>query len=244
VGTTCGDLKFPQTSSLTPQHNYLSLTAKMTKEECCALEEKTRDQTKSSDWVTERKTRLTASNFGSILSRKKVTDKFVMTILDPKPFTSAPTSYGISNEKTAIQQYIEKTGNHAHDCGLIVNHAFPFLGGTPDGKVCEKGNTGLIEVKCPYAVRNSSIEEACNSTTFCLVKKNELMALKEDHHYYYQVQGQLMVSGASFYDFVVYTRKDLFIQRIYPNVLFMEKMIDKLSQFYLQYMKPLMNKDS
>ena len=133
----------------------------------------------------------------------------------------------------------KKTENHVHDCGLIVNSFFPYLGATPDGKVCDKGETGLIEVKCPYTARDCTIDEACESNKFCLKKTNLGIFLKEDHEYYCQVQGQLMVSGAGFCDFVIYTKKDLFIERVFPNVAFMQTMLDNLSGFYYKYVEPV-----
>ncbi|CAG2226542.1 unnamed protein product [Mytilus edulis] len=50
--------------------------------------------------------------------------------------------------------------NHLYDCGLVVNPGFSFLGATPDGKLCSNGTTEIIEIKCPYAVRDLYIEEA------------------------------------------------------------------------------------
>jgi hypothetical protein len=34
---------------------------------------------------------------------------------------------------------------------------FPFLGATPDGKVCQNGQSGILEVKCPYVIRDWNI---------------------------------------------------------------------------------------
>ena len=44
-----------------------------------------------------------------------------------------------NNETNAIQNYIKQTGNHVHDCGIIINPEFSFLGSFPDGKVCDQG---------------------------------------------------------------------------------------------------------
>lgn len=48
-----------------------------------------------------------------------------------------------------------------------INNAFPFLAATPDGKLCENGECGIVEIKCPYLARDLSISEACYQ-----IKKN------------------------------------------------------------------------
>ena len=116
----------------------------MTKEECINIEQKTRDQAASPAWFEARKNRLTASNFGVIVKRQKVTDKFIQCLLQPKQFNSAATSYGKNNEKNAIQKYIKKSSNHVHECCFVINDKFQFIGATPDAKVCEEGTTGII----------------------------------------------------------------------------------------------------
>ena len=235
VGTNCGNLSFPQLAPVTVKEEYH--IDEITKEECQQIEEKTRDQINSTLWVEERKGRITASKFGMILKRKHVTEKFLGSLINPTSFTSAQTSYGVNNEKTAIQNYIKESGNHVHDCGLVVNPKFPFLGATPDGKVCEDGVTGLIEVKCPYSARDLTVEEASRTKSFYLKNNSGTITLKKKHDYYHQVQGQLMVTGAEFCDFVVYTRKDLFIQRIFADVEFMQSMLDDLTDFYFKHFK-------
>ncbi|XP_071118722.1 uncharacterized protein [Haliotis cracherodii] len=242
VGTRCGNLAFPQDATVTLGAEYH--IEDMTQEQCEQLEQLTRDQTNSQMWFQARKHRLTASTFGIILKRKTITEKFINNIINEKAFTSAATSYGKSNERQAIEKYIKQSGNHVHDCGLVVNRKFPFLGATPDGKVCEDGITGIIEVKCPYSARDMSISDACCLLPkFCLQNTDGIISIKKaphNHEYFYQVQGQLMISGAAFCDFVVFTKKDLFIQRIFPLPVFMQQMLDELSAFYFQHVKPVL----
>lgn len=158
-------------------------------------------------------------------------------------------SYGKRNESKVKGKYLVQHPNrHIHDCGLIVNNEYPFLGATPDGKLCDHGLTGLIEIKCPYSARDITVEQACKLPNFFLENRNQEITLKTTHSYYMQVQGQLMVSGCAFCDFVVYCPKDaeLFVQRIYPDKDFMLKMLITLSEFFslhadafIKKMKPL-----
>lgn len=41
--------------------------------------------------------------------------------------------------------YVKKQGLHVHDCGLCINPE--FLGAIPDGIVCDKGTSGIIDIK-------------------------------------------------------------------------------------------------
>jgi len=59
-------------------------------------------------------------------------------------------------------------GNHTHDIGQVFNPLFPYLGASPDGKVCDKSTTGIIEIKCPYTVRDKTLQEACVADYFFL----------------------------------------------------------------------------
>ena len=174
--------------------------------------------------------------------KKEITDPFMKQLFDKKPFTSAPTSYGQANEKTAKQMYIKKSGNHIHDVGLVINPIFPFLGATPDAKVCENAITGIIEIKCPYSVRDSSIEEACEKRDFFLERSGSIFQLKRTHNHWFQVQGQLLITGAPFCDFVTFTRQELNIERIYPCIDTMHALLQKLTHMYVNYFKPYSQK--
>lgn len=46
---------------------------------------------------------MTASNFGKIIKKKKVTEEFIQSSYYHKPFTAKATSYGTANEPRAKQ---------------------------------------------------------------------------------------------------------------------------------------------
>ncbi|KAJ8300506.1 hypothetical protein KUTeg_022025 [Tegillarca granosa] len=66
----------------------------------------------------------------------------------------------------AKQLYIKKINCHAHDIGLIVNPNVPFLGATPDASVCVNGQTGILEIKCHFSVRDLSLLETCQDEKY------------------------------------------------------------------------------
>lgn len=203
------------------------------------LEKKTREQADCSIWIQARKQRLTASNFHKVLARKaKVTDKFLENLFSPKAFSAPAVDYGKRHENTAKAQYLKKfPSRHLHKCGLVVNNQFPFLGASPDGKVCDSGHSGIIEIKCPFKSRNSTILEACELQGFCL-GATPTVHLKTNHPFYAQVQGQLMITGCDFCDFIVFTQKDLHVQRIAPDMPFMTSMLQTLSVFIKDHARP------
>ena len=55
--------------------------------------------------------------------------------------------YGRRNEVKAKSKYLETSHDrHLHECGLVVTNEFPFLGASPDGKVCDAGQCGILEI--------------------------------------------------------------------------------------------------
>ena len=51
-----------------------------------------------------------------------------------------------------------------------MNQAFPFIAATPDGKIYKNGQSGILEIKCPFSVRDTTIAEVLadpqNRTSF------------------------------------------------------------------------------
>ncbi len=79
-------------------------------------------------------------------------------------------------------------------------------GSSPDGIVYDpKGQSvfGLVEIKCPNVA----------SYVDCpYIKISEgTHTLRKSHPYFWQIQGQMLISGLDWCDFVVYTQEDMFI---------------------------------
>ena len=149
--------------------------------------------------------------------------------------------YGISNESKAGERYAEymkTSGNHVQvlACGVVISNTMPWLAASPDQKVIDmEFGYGLVEIKCPFTLRNLTPEEACADPNFYCHLVNGKPELKKDHPYYYQVQGQLGLTGLKWCDFVVFFQTGLIIQRIKFDELLWKSMIDKLTKFYQQH---------
>jgi|SRR5664279_2408517 len=242
TASKCGDLTMPKTAPVRQFVIGMSIPDELTLTSSMAytLESQTKDQRHSDEWHSARNRRLTASNFAKIIKRRQISNKFVQDILVNKSFSAASTSYGLANEEHAKQAYLKQQPEaHMHAIGFVVNPAYPFLGATPDARICIDGTTGIAEIKCPYSARDMTISQASQQLkSFCLEPSDDDYKLKPNHDYWYQIQGQLLITGAPFCIFIVYTKTDLWHSKILPDEDAMEVILNKLSQFYMHYVQP------
>ena len=236
----------PDTASLLDTVAGFKSSLKITEDQARHIEQNTREQHNSLLWHSVRRYRITASLFGSVLSRKPNTppDSLVLRIIQPKLFSTRATAYGIEKEQTAISEYIAYQRSRGHPdiavspSGFLVSTTHPFLGASPDGAVFDPSNTlqpfGFLEVKCPYSARMLTPTDACATSGFCCTADpiTGQLKLKENHAYYSQVQGQMAIGQRPWCDFVIYTSKGLSVQRIEYNEKFWEDLFHKLSNFY------------
>lgn len=207
------------------------------------IEKKTSEQAASQEWQAERKFRYTASNFHTIVKRQRNHNTLVNNLLHPKPFTAKQTAHGKTYEPVALREYEKymfSTRNpvSVFKSGLVVSMASPFLAASPDGKVIDRGCSkpfGLVEVKCPYSKFHVSPLEACADETFYAENVNGKPRLKRGHQYYFQIQGQLGITGASWCDFVIYTNKGMSIERITSDPQFWDVLNEGLKKSYFEH---------
>ena len=209
------------------------------------IELQTRDQCQSRLWYYERSKRLTASLFGRVMKRRH--SIYPTSIIDavikksPKKFSTPATLWGLENETVALEQYATQSLNEYQfviKSGLVINPAWPWLGASPDGVVVEHGKAiGATEIKCPFKQRDMSIDDAIKMKEFCLtLNKNGKPSLKRNHNYYFQCQGVVNILQLQWIEFVVYTKKELFVERIECDAaLWKDKMLPQLSEFYATY---------
>ena len=77
----------------------------------------------------------------------------------------------------------------------------PFIGATPDGLL---GSDAVVEIKCPHSARDNVI--STKSVPYLCELLGELF-LNKNHDYYFQVQGQMFVSGRTRCIFAILTNK-------------------------------------
>ncbi|XP_063931863.1 uncharacterized protein LOC135143855 [Zophobas morio] len=236
-GESCHKLDLDEEEFKKEKEQFLKNIAISCKEEQDKIEETTRGQRENEEWFIQRKNRLTASLFGSVVKRRKSSSwaKLVEQICYKSLINCPAINYGILNEKTAITAYQEKTKNVVVECGLFVDLENGFLAASPDGLI---GENGILEVKCPKSAENLTVEEASKTLKQFYIDKKQ-GCLKRTHNYFYQVQGQLHISNREFCDFVVWTRKDLYVEGIFKDDNFWQnKMFPKLKYFYHEALLP------
>ena len=209
----------------------------ITEEEVAIVEAATRNQAKSTAWFNQRAGRITASVMKSVCATDpgNPAQSVIQRICYPdenKIFSHA-TKWGCEHESLAKTAYtnIMKASHKGFICkdsGLVVSATHPFIAASPDGSIhCECCGPGVLEIKCPYCVRN---DEPSNAPYLINGK------LSKNHMYFYQIQTQIYVCSANYVDFVVATFcneiANISTERILPDDEFMKQCIEKSTDFF------------
>jgi predicted phage-related endonuclease len=163
----------------------------------------------------------TASCFDKIVNidgkQSKQREKYLYQLAGEKIVGIAEETYqngamlrGVVMESEARQLYELITGNAVEQVGLCVDNGY---GASPDGLI---GVDGGLEIKCPIL-----------STQVSYLLKNELPS-----EYFQQVQGNLLVTGRKWWDFLAYypAMKPLII-RVTPDDVFQQVLKSELELF-------------
>lgn len=154
------------------------------------------------------------------------------TLISYRDIRSKPILHGRRYEQVAVEKFEAKWGIHTEECGIFVCVDHPQLAASPD-RIIDQDT--VLEVKCPYANRDTLISAA---TVPYLKDKNGELTLDENHNYYFQVQGQLLCTNRKQCVFVVYTFRDIIKIQIERNEEFIQNMVEKLLGFYEIYFRP------
>ena len=124
--------------------------------------------------------------------------------------------WGWDHEPLAFDEYQNKTGSIVKPSGLWMLHNI-IMGASLDGPVFtgrqDACAVGILEVKCPYSMREVKIE--CTSEWHHhLTYPDCNNMLKKSHEYYHQIQGAMAAVLVTWCDFVICTPSNLKIQHI------------------------------
>ena len=119
-------------------------------------------------------------------------------------------------------------------CGSVVNPSAPHLGTSPDRKVLQSGDDnsyGLLEIKCPeqYSFTGCQYLRKHSDGTY---------NLKSNHEYYYQIMGQMGITGMLWCDFFVNCNNDYHFERIHFVAEMWKNTKTKLDWFFFEYFLP------
>ena len=222
---------------------------KLSAEEITKIEIATRNQASSQVWHQLRAGRLTSSHFGDVFRRKACTkpDNLLKVVMGYQEVPdNVHVAWGTKKEVAARRAYLlHMQPNHAgisvRTSGLIVSEDLPYLASSPDGLVhCPHcmPSQGLLEIKCPSVHRDKTPMEAAKDKSFFCEIVDDKVTLKRSHKYYFQVQGQMGVSGKTWCDFFVWTMKGCTVERIHFDENLWKEMVQKLTIFYLEAVEP------
>ena len=206
------------------------------------IERRTRDQHDSMEWICLRKQLLTSRHFGIVIRSRNSTScaTRVKEILYPSTERSPQMQYGIDHEPDAIKQLEAELQIKIMRCGLYIDSEHACLACTPDGLISD--DDGIVEIKCPFNAVKLTAEEAVK-TVKCLKgifkQRKGTYELNKNHHFYYQVQGQLHITTKSYCIFVMWTPKSMIHVRVYKdNEFWKKKMQPILLRFYTECLLP------
>ena len=176
------------------------------------------------EWFEARKGRITASSVGAILGHAPYATRDDVMRRMVREYHGAPeefegniaTEYGTRNEVGALTEYIMETGNEVEQIGFVTRE--DWAGCSPDGLI---GEDGGLEIKCPFGLRK---DEAPAFKT-----------LKEQPHYYDQVQFSLWVTGRKWWDFYQWSPNGTMLERVEVDELWQGFSLPHLRQFHAEY---------
>ena len=209
-------------------------------DQCVEIEKVTRRQSSSQEWHDLRQHRLTASVFKRVCSRRGNYESLASQLFSQKHIQTKEMKHGVDTEPVAAEKYAKAFGRNVYLSGLITNPNLIHLGASPDRWVfdpdCEQSQ-GLLEIKCPCveSVVHCAYLKQGNDGNLCL---------KENHDYFFQIMGQLGLSGSPWCDFFVYTNNDFHCERIYFDQPKFNTMLEKLDTFFFNYYLPYMAKQN
>ena len=239
-------LQGPQAEDLKRLCEEKRASLTVTLQERNQIECDTRGQADNEEWYRHRQHRVTASNFGKIIKLRASTSptSLLKSLLGytTVPKTLPALMWGKTHEATARhtatarQIRLRHQEYKSHECGLFIDLQHCWLAASPDALVHDPSETppeGLMEIKCPYAQRTKSVEDACKNKSFCCSQVNGKARLKRNHNYYYQVQGQLAATSREWCDFVIWTTVNCSIERIaFDGNFWRDECLPKLETFY------------
>ena len=139
----------------------------LTTEEIRDIAFRTTGQSPNSDWKSYRYGKLTSSKFGRAISvmrnphptnLQRLRDELYV----PKNLDHVPAiRWGLDHESVAIDAYQNKTGSIFKPTGVWMFRN-NVMGASPDGLVFTDPHgacaVGILEVKCPYSMRDVNVE--------------------------------------------------------------------------------------
>ena len=190
------------------------------------IENRQYHQQNSLELSAERKGRITASAVGAVLGLSKfATADDVLRRMVREHFGAEPefvgnvaTKWGHENEPQAIEDFAFWRAENVLPHDFVSCEIEGVLcGASPDG-VMQKGERELVEIKCPYSLRDQSVIAAD--------------FLEAHPEYYAQIQWQMICADKQSCLFVVWTTQGVDFVRVERESDWLDKNMPRIKAFY------------
>ncbi|XP_023815980.1 uncharacterized protein LOC111948229 [Oryzias latipes] len=222
---------FPRLHFVPTLHQLMHLQSlEVSPQLSCEIAKETQQQSKCPAWTQLRRPRLTASLFWdaccSRACRAELESAAIRMIRGSTKQTAA-MKRGLLVESEVLANYAALLRVNVLPAGFFIHPDAPHLGASPDGRVYDPSESppfGLVEVK-------SSTKNDPSQVAHLKVQEGHA-SLRRSHKYYWQVQGQLAITGLTWCDFVTDTLSTITVERIWRDDSFIAEMKEKLDLYY------------
>jgi putative phage-type endonuclease len=190
---------------------------------------------RSQEWHKQRVGKITGSVAGAALGvnpymtqealiRRMVRDAYG---LDSEFTGNIATEYGSMNEPLAMLGYTLKTGNAVNEVGFFVHPVYEWLGASPDGIVNTEYGYVILEIKCPFSLRNDLLPE--------------FKSIEQQPHYYAQLQLEMACTGIKETHFYQWNKHGDSLEIVPFCQKWFDDAIHKLYAFYQRFLNEIDN---
>lgn len=157
-----------------------------------------------------------------------------MSIVRSKAVRSKAIEHGRMFENKAIACLEEQIGRNVAKCGMFVDPIDQYMAASPDGIIDEKT---IIEIKCPYSAKAMTPDEGTEKRKVTFWNRDG--TINKSHKWYYQIQGQLKITGRMFCILAVWTNLGIKYESIaYDPDFYNSKMREQLKNFFYNCLLP------
>lgn len=174
-------------------------------------------QQRTPAWHLARQGKLTASTLGAALGQVSYISRvsaFRRAVGTEKFEGNIACEWGTKNEANGITDYQTLTGNNVVATGLHVSPDHPWLAGSPDGFV---GERGMIEVKCPFYFRKDG---------------SGRLHKEVPPHYYMQMNALMEICSRDWCDYVCWAPEGMVVYRVKRDPVLFDFLLSFYSQFH------------
>ncbi|XP_063040587.1 uncharacterized protein LOC134435498 [Engraulis encrasicolus] len=195
------------------------------------IEEGTREKGSRVDQHQYEKLRFSSARFGKVCAQKSLMEGY-----PEQAARSALKGSQTPNRKmesgTEVE-YCRLMHVNYTSCGIVIHPDAPWLCATPDGIVYdpyEEPQFGITLMKCM----------STNSHTECSYLEVDVghIQIKKNHQYHWEVQGQLLVTGMQWCDFVVLAMDDFIVVRVRADAKVHREIRERMDHFYFDKYMP------